>query len=386
MRYVTRLLSDELQKAVKQFPVVLLTGPRRAGKTCLLKHLYPKADYRLLEDHDILGRVRADPRAFLDEVRVPAVLDEIQNAPELLNYLRSRVDREPGRKGRWLLTGSQEAALMRGVSESMAGRAGLLHLLPFSLRECPKVRLTKGGFPEALGSSSAASRWFSSYVQTYLERDVRAVTSIRDLATFRRFMALLATRSGQTLNRSDLAGPMGVSVPTISEWLSILETTGQIVLVPPFYENFGKRIVKSPKLYFVDSGLLCHLLALESERHLVRSPFLGPVFEGFVASEVLKHQLNSGRRRQLYFFRDRRGLEVDFVVPCGGAKLLLVEAKATRTVKPVMAEPLIRLSAEMKSYSVKRVVVHRSARQTVDTTALKPGVSAVPVEKLTDWL
>ena len=179
--------------------------------------------------------------------------------------------------------------------------------------------------------------WFRSYIQTYLERDVRAVSSIRNLATFRRFLSLLASRCGQTLNKTDLAAPLGVSVPTITEWLSILEITGQIILVPPFFENFGKRLVKSPKIYFVDSGLACHLLGLDSERALRESPFLGSIFEGFVAAEIVKHQINSGREKALYYFRDQQGLEVDFLVPLGRGTLALLEAKATRTPMPDMA-------------------------------------------------
>ncbi len=290
MRFIPRLLASELIDASKHFPALILTGPRRAGKTTLLRKLFPRASYYLLEDPDVISRLRADPRTFIGEIRPPAILDEIQNVPEILNYLRTQIDRFPNRKGQWFLTGSQEAPLMRGVSESMAGRIAVLQLLPFSCWETGKVSLLKGGFPEVLASPSASQLWFRSYVQTYLERDVRAITAIRDLATFRRFLSLLATRCGQILNRTDLAAPLGVSVPTISEWLSILEITSQIILVSPFFENFGKRLIKSPKLYFADSGLACHLLGIESDRMLRQSLFLGPVFEGFVASEIINNK------------------------------------------------------------------------------------------------
>ena len=194
-----------------------------------------------------------------------------------------------------------------------------------------------------LARPRSARTWFSSYVQTYLERDVRAVAAIRDLGSFRRFLGLLATRHGQTVNKTDLAAPLGVSVPTISSWLDILELTGQVLLVPPYFENFGKRLVKTPKLFFADAGLACFLLGIETEKQLDSSPFLGPVFEGYVASEIVKSQLNAGKRREIYHFRDQKGLEVDFVIPTKEGRITLVEAKATRTVRPELARSLAGL-------------------------------------------
>jgi predicted AAA+ superfamily ATPase len=333
-----------------------------------------------MEDPDVISRLRADPQGFLEEVRLPAILDEIQNVPEILNYARVRIDRQARKKGQWLFTGSQEAPLMQGVTESMAGRAAVFQLLPLSRRESPKVTLLKGGFPEPVAHPAEASLWFRSYVQTYLERDVRSITSVRDLATFRRFLALLASRCGQMLNKTDLAAPLGVSVPTITEWLSILEITGQVLLVPPFYENFGKRLVKSPKLYFLDSGLLCHLLGVDNQRLLNRSPFLGPIFEGFVASEIVKQQIAAGRPRALYYFRDQQGLEVDFLVPRANEKVWLIEAKASRTVKSAMAEPLVRLDRAMSDRAAARIVVFRGANDD-GLSAIYPGVRALAVDE-----
>ena len=385
MRYVSRLLDAELLKARQHFPAVILTGPRRAGKTTLLRHLLPTASYTLLEDPDLIARAQFDPHAFLDSLRLPAILDEIQHVPELFAHIRARIDRNP-RRGMWWLTGSQEAPLMRGVTESMAGRAAVFQLFPFSIRESAKVSLFRGGFPEIIARPPAAEMWFRSYVQTYLERDVRAISSIRDLATFRRFLALVASRCGQILNKTDLAAPLGVSVPTISEWLSILEVTGQILLVPPFYENFGKRLIKSPKLYFTDSGVACHLLGLESLRALNTSAFLGPVFEGFVAAEVAKQRSHTGRAKGLYYFRDQQGLEVDFVVTLPNRRLLLLEAKATTTPRPEMATSIARLAKSITGYQVSGALVHRSASREPEVDALYPGVKAVALARLHEVL
>lgn len=361
MSFQHRILENELLKASKAFGSLLLTGPRRSGKTTLLRRLFPKADYRLLEDPDELSRVRSDPRGFLESLRKPAILDEIQGAPELFNYIRARIDAKPSLKGQYLLTGSQEAPLMKGVSESMAGRVAVFQLLPFSIQENPKTSVFSGGFPEVLAKPSLSRIWFQSYLQTYLERDVRAVSAIRDLSTFRRFLALLASRSSTVLNKSDLASPLGLSVPSLTQWLSILEITGQILVVPPFFENFGKRLIKSPKVYFVDSGLACHLLNISSARDLERSPFYGPIFEGFVASEIAKTQINHGKRREFYYFRDQQGLEVDFVVPTGAASLAFLEAKTSRTLQPSMAAPMRRLQEASKKYKTTSWVVHPGA-------------------------
>jgi uncharacterized protein len=383
MPYVRRRLESQVRKAAMVFPAVVLTGPRRTGKTWLLQHLFPRASYFLLEDPDIISRLRADPQGFLDAVKTPAILDEVQHVPEVFEFVRSRIDRHPRRAGQWLLTGSQEAPLMQGISESMAGRAAVLQLLPFAATESAKVSLLRGGYPEVLAHAGAMRLWFSSYIQTYLERDVRAVTAVRDLATFRRFLALVASRHGQMLNRTDLAAPLGVSVPTVTQWLSVLETTGQVLLVPPFYDNLGKRLIKSPKMYIADSGLACHLLGIDSAAELARSAFLGPLFEGFIASEIAKSQVNEGSRRELYYFRDEQGLEVDFLVPGRRGSVTLLECKAGRTVTPSMTASLRRLADALKKRgpagrAVDMVLVHQAPTAGIGTTAVAPGVRAMP--------
>lgn len=387
MKFVGRAIQGVVLAARNGFPALVLTGPRRAGKTTLLRRLFRNASYVLLEDPDVLARVRSDPRTLLEELKPPVLFDEIQNAPELLQYVRSQIDQQPRKMGQWLFTGSQEAPLMQGVAESMAGRAAILHLLPLSMAETDRVTMLLGGYPEVVSRPKGRNLWFSSYIQTYLERDVRAILNIRDLVSFRRFLALLASRHGQILNRTDLAAPLGVSVPTISEWLHVLEITGQIILVPPYFENFGKRIIKSPKVYLMDSGLACHLLGITSQAELDRSPFLGALFEGFVASEIIKQQVNRGRRSELYHFRDQQGQEVDFLFPGEHGDLWMVECKASRTVQPAMARPLdsLRQSAGDKQ-RVRSVVVHRHSSTAPKVRALAPGTEALDIQEFVNVL
>lgn len=382
MKYRRRTSEAIVRKAAEHFSAVLLTGPRRSGKTTLLRHAFPRASYVLMEEADVVARIRADPRSFLAQLRTPVILDEIQHVPELFGYIRTVIDGDPDRKGRWILTGSQESPLMRGVTESMAGRVAVFSLLPMSLEEAPEADVLTGGFPEVLAAPEAADVWFRSYVQTYLERDVRSVASIRDLSTFRRFLGLLGSRCGQMINKTDLAAPLGVSVPTISQWLSILEVTGQILMVPPFYENFGKRMVKTPKLYFADSGLACHLVGVRDREALDASPLRGPLFESMIASEIVKHRVNRGLDRNLYYFRDHQGLEVDFVVDDGNRHLTLVEAKATRTPMPDDASALLRLADSVRGYRWDAFVVHVPDAQSDLRAALKPGVSAVGTDRM----
>jgi predicted AAA+ superfamily ATPase len=383
MNPVRRVLEETVRQAMRAFPAIVLTGPRRAGKTTLLRQMLPEASYVLLEDPDIQSRIRVDPRSLLEALRPPVILDEIQNAPQLFNYVRTIIDQNPRRMGQWFFTGSQELPLMRGVTESMAGRAAILELLPMSIAESAKVDLFLGGYPEVLARPRDRELRLNSYLQTYLERDVRLITNVRDLPTFRTFLTLLATRHGQVLNRSDLAAPLGVSVPTIEQWLRILEATNQILRVPPYFENAGKRLIKSPKVYWLDSGMATFLLSVPSAGDLDKSPFLGPLYEGFLAGEICKWQVNRGRRKEIYYFRDRQGLEVDFVMPGPGGEVWLIEAKASRTPVPRMAESLdtLRRALTKRQRPVRAFLVHRKSKSVVKTSAILPGIEARTTEE-----
>jgi len=242
--------------------------------------------------------------------------------------------------------------------------------------------LLRGGYPEVLARPKAAQLWFSSYLQTYLERDVRAITAVQDLAMFRRFLALLATRHGQVLNKSDLAAPLGMSVPSMGRWMEHpWKAAAQIIVVQPYFENLGKRLIKSPRIYFSDSGLACHLLRVETEAELEKSPFLGAIFEGFIASEIMKAQVNAGKRRELYYFRDQQGLEVDFVVPGKNASVTLIEAKSSKTLKAEMSKPMQSLADAWNQRTEKRgirqLLVSRATAASLHSRAVNPGVSAV---------
>jgi predicted AAA+ superfamily ATPase len=383
---IDRQIVPVLHAAIRRFPAVVITGPRRSGKTTLLRTAVPRAQYILLEDPDIQDRIRRDPRSFIEGLKPPVIFDEIQNTPQLLDYVRTLVDAHPRKMGQWLFTGSQEAPLMQGITESMAGRAAILQLLPFSHNETAKADPLLGGFPEVVLRPRGRELWFASYLQTYIERDVRLITNVKDLAGFRRFMSLLASRHGQMLNRTDLAAPLGVTVPTIAEWLRILEITGQVILVPPYFENFGKRLVKSPKIYWGDAGLACHLLGIQTQAELDRSPFLGPIVEGFVASEILKSQINRGQRKEIYYFRDQQGLEVDFLIPQPNARFWLVEAKASKTVQPSMAAPMGSLARVANDRVARRIVVYRKPRSGTASTVLARGAEALTLDQFSGEL
>lgn len=342
--YISRLLEKSLKDAVKSFPAVFVGGPRRSGKTTLVRYVLKEYGYALLDEIDVRSFAAEDPRGFLEKYHPPVIIDEIQNVPQLLPHIKARIEKDK-RPGQWIITGSQQWSLMKGISETLAGRIAILHLYPFSLAEIQKnvmhkpsntdqfieylkkiislphkeIRLgkwiLKGGYPEAVfGKEGARKLWFSSYVQTYIDRDIRGNIKEVNLRDFERFVRLLAARTAQELNTSTLARDVGVTVPTIKAWLTLLETSGLIFFLMPYYKNFGKRVIKAPKCYFMDTGLACYLVGLQSEAHALQGPMAGALFETACVSEVYKRLAVWGDINSLYYFRSTDGLEVDMLI------------------------------------------------------------------------
>jgi hypothetical protein len=349
-RPIERRLEPVLLDLARSFPVVTVTGPRQSGKTTLCRMAFPDKRYVSLEAPDERRFALDDPRSFLGELEEGAILDEVQRAPELLSYLQSMVDDDP-EPGRFVLTGSADLALRSTVTQSLAGRTGLLELLPLDFEERSRLAPTQelwravweGGYPAIHHRSIPADVWLSSYVGTYVERDVRQHLAVTDLVAFQAFLELAATQSGSMLNLSALGGGVGVSHNTARSWLSVLEASYLVQRLPPLHRNLRKRVVKAPKLHFLDSGLACWLLGIRSPDELRRHPLRGELMESWVAAEIAKALANRGVRERLHHWRDHRGREVDLVVD-RGADLLAVEVKSGATVHSSFFENLERLT------------------------------------------
>lgn len=343
-----------MAQAAAELPVIHVTGPRQSGKTTLVRATFADHAYVSLEEPDNREFAATDPRGFLARYGSGAVLDEVQRVPELLSYLQADVDRDDT-PGRFVLTGSQELALRGHVVQSLAGRVAVFHLLPFSVAELerrepadpsaladptplperpmasPEEAMFKGFYPRIHDRGLDSTRWLSSYQATYVERDARQLLAIGDIDDFQRFVTLGAARSGQLLSLNSLASDCGISQPTAKRWLSVLLASSLVTLLRPHHANFSKRLIKSPKLYFLDTGLLCYLLRVVDAKALLAHPMRGAVFETLVVSELMKAFLNRAQEPPLYFWRDRTGHEIDLIID-RGSDLLPVEAKAGRTV------------------------------------------------------
>lgn len=331
-----RKSTDTVLRLAKSFQVIGITGPRQSGKTTLAKHCFPHIPYVSLENIDTREHARSDPRTFLALYPKGVILDEIQHCPDLLSYLQQIVD-EDQTPGRFVITGSQNFALSNQLSQSLAGRIGMVTLLPLTLSELNTNQtwqdaIFNGGYPRLHAHQLQPYDFYASYVKTYIERDVRQIQNIEDLRTFKRFLQLCAGRTGQILNTSSLAQDAGISQPTATRWLSVLEASYIIFLVSPYHSNFNKRLVKQPKLYFYDTGLATFLLGIEHAFQLTNHYHHGALFENLICTELLKFRLNQGKIDQIYFWRDRTtGYEVDLVCEWG-ADIRAIEVKSGQTV------------------------------------------------------
>lgn len=362
LRMVERTLEPALREVAAQMPVVAVTGPRQSGKTTLCRSCFPDYDYVTLEPLDVRDFATSDPRGFLAEHPGPAILDEVQRAPDLFSYLQGAVDEDPA-PGRYILTGSQHFGLTESITQSLAGRIALLHLLPMSLEELRRfpsppeelwATLWSGGYPRIHDRALDPGRWLADYVATYVQRDVRQVLNVADLDAFSTFLALIAGRTSRELHLASLGGDAGVSHPTVRSWTSVLETSFVVFKTPRWVRNVRKRTVKAPKVHFVDCGLACHLLGIRSPDQLRTHPLRGALFETWVAAEVLKARLHRRRSADLYHLRETSGIEVDLVVDAEHT-VIAVEVKSGATVASDFFEGLRAFGQRMGGADPKTV-------------------------------
>lgn len=362
---IKRKIISKLLEFATQFPVITITGPRQSGKTTLVKEAYPDYTYTNLEFPDIRLFAKEDPRGFLLSQGEKVILDEVQNSPEILSYIQGIVDQENS-VGRFILTGSQNLLLLQSISQSLAGRTAILHLLPFSLEELfahgykherYENWIYRGFYPRLYDKNLTPQQWLTPYLETYIERDIRNIINVHDLLQFQTFMRLCAGRIGQIVNLTSLGNDIGVDHKTIKKWLSVLETTFTIFLLRPYYRNFNKRLVKTPKLYFFDTGIACYLLGIRSSSELNTHYAKGNLFENLILSELWKNELNNARRPNLYYWRDSSGHEVDCVFEQTG-QLHGIEIKAGRTISSDYFNGLNYLRNTAKEMFSKALVVY----------------------------
>ena len=385
---IIRKIQKSLQELSGYYPVVLLNGPRQSGKTTLCQETFPDLPYVTLEPLDQRADAMEDPRGFLEEYNEGAIIDEVQYVPQLLNYLQEAVDQNPT-AGRFILTGSQNFALLAGVAQSLAGRCGILTLLPADYAELqlfPKPpadllnTLWQGGFPRIHDRQIPANRWLNDYITTYVERDVRQVTQIMDLRSFRNFTKLCAGRTGQEVHLSAIGADAGIRHNTVRSWLSVLEASFLILQLPAWHNNLRKQIVKAPKLHLIDSGLSCALLGIQTPEQLRHHPLRGAIFESWVVSELYKQHLNQGLIPKFFHYRESRGLEVDLIIEEAN-DLLAIEIKSGATVVADFFQGVhkFRNAFNSKQRKVISTVVYGG-----DKTHQRNQVTALPWNKMNE--
>lgn len=388
--WIQRDISDALREAAKTFPSLILTGARQVGKTSLLEKLFPEHSFVTLDLPSNAELAERQPEEFLRRFPPPVIIDEVQYAPGLFRHLKKVIDDDRKSYGRFILTGSQKFTLMKSVSDSLAGRCAIFELETLSSHEILSVRnvsetdlMFLGGFPE-LNARPELNRntFYQSYVATYLERDVRSLLHVGGLRDFERFLRAGALRSGQILNKSEMGRDVGISPTTANEWISVLEASNQILLLEPWFNNKTKSLIKSPKLFFADTGLLCFLMGLNSEEELLRSPLLGSIWETFVFSELRKKQMLKNGKWDLWLWRDNRGLEIDFILQRGG-RFTLIEAKYTEKPGDRETASLLKVASLIGMKNVENMVIVCRTRASFP---LGDGISVVPLQDIGDFL
>lgn len=364
---IERRLTTKLKKLSGQFPAVAVLGPRQSGKTTLCRLAFPEYKYFSLEDLSIRSIIKEDPKAFLDRYKNEPgiILDEVQHIPELFSYMQVYID-EYKKKGYFVVTGSQNFALNEAISQSLAGRIALLTLLPLSIAELKKAALLpshidqalfKGSYPRIYADNIEPLDWYRSYIGTYIERDVRQIKNVGDLALFQKFVVLCAGRIGQVLNLTSLSNDTGLSVPTIKQWLSVLEASYIIFFLQPYAGNVGKRLIKSPKLYFYDTGIACSLLSITSDDQLFNHYLRGNLFESYIIADLIKQKYNQGMHPTIYYWRDQSDYEIDCIIQ-EGQELIPIEIKAMQTFNPHLLDHLEKWNEVTKTNPANNIIIY----------------------------
>ncbi len=360
---IQRLAYQKILKMAQKFPVLVFTGPRQSGKTTLSKLVFSDYRYVSMENPDMLYFAQTDPKGFLETYDDKVIIDEAQNAPELFSYIQQIVD-ESGKTGQYILSGSQNFLMLEKVTQSLAGRVYILELLPLSHAEIKTVKqlnifesIIQGGYPRTFDKEIAPNDFYPSYIQTYIERDVRSMVNVHDLSTFRKFINICAHHVGQIFNANTISKDLGIDIKTVQRWLSILETSYIAFTLKPWHKNFSKRIVKSPKLYFYDTGLVCYLLGIEDEKELIISNYKGAIFENYALVDIIKNHKNNGEIKNYYFWRDSNGNEIDLIIE-RGLKIQCIEMKASQTVKSEYIKSLHYIDSFDKTLQFKHYLLN----------------------------